>query len=74
MGKAIAAKLKETLPQQLFEIAVQAKVGSKVLARENIKALRKDVLAKCVSSSFLCYYHVNLTILRGNWYLSKVLF
>ena len=65
MGKAIAAKLKETLPQQLFEIAVQAKVGSKVLARENIKALRKDVLAKCVSSSFLCYHHVHLTILSS---------
>ena len=48
-SKRIVAKLKEAIPQQLFEIVIQAKVGSKVIARENIKATRKDVLAKCVS-------------------------
>ncbi|XP_072920828.1 translation factor GUF1, mitochondrial isoform X2 [Hemitrygon akajei] len=46
-GKAIAERLKETIPQQLFEIAIQAAVGSKVIARETIKAVKKNVLAKC---------------------------
>jgi len=46
-SKSIVAKLKESLPRQLFEIAVQAKVRGKVLARENVKAFRKDVTAKC---------------------------
>lgn len=45
----MAEKLKEFIPQQLFDIAVQVKLGSRVLARTNIKARRKDVLAKCVS-------------------------
>lgn len=53
ISKAIVNKLHTTLPQQLFEIAIQAKVGAKVLARENVKALRKDVLAKCVSTDRL---------------------
>lgn len=46
-GKAIAKKLKDVIPRQLFEIPIQACVGSKVIARETVKALRKDVLAKC---------------------------
>ncbi len=46
-GKALVAKLKQVIPRQLFKIPIQAAVGSRVVAREDISAKRKDVLAKC---------------------------
>ncbi len=47
VGKAMAAKLKEVIPRQLFKVPIQAAVGSRIVAREDIPAKRKDVLAKC---------------------------
>jgi GTP-binding protein LepA len=47
MGHALTVKMKEVIPQQLFDVAIQAAVGAKIIARTNVKARRKDVLAKC---------------------------
>ena len=46
-GKALVAKMRELIPRQMFEIAIQASIGTRIIARESVKALRKNVLAKC---------------------------
>jgi GTP-binding protein LepA len=46
-GRALATKMRQLIPRQMFEIAIQAAIGNRVIARESVKALRKNVLAKC---------------------------
>ena len=47
LGSDLTARLRKTIPRQLFVVAIQAALGAKILARETISALRKDVIAKC---------------------------
>src|SRR4029453_2900078 len=46
-GREIAAKMRELIPRQMYDVAIQAAIGANIIARENVKALRKNVLAKC---------------------------
>jgi GTP-binding protein LepA len=46
-GKALASKMRELIPRQMFEVAIQAAIGTRIIARESVKAMRKNVLAKC---------------------------
>ena len=67
IGRQICEKMLDILPRQMFEIVIQAVVTGKVLARENLKAYKKDVTAKLVNNSFhiscIVYFHIFLLLI-----------
>ena len=46
-GRELATKMRQLIPRQMYDVAIQAAIGANIIARENVKAMRKDVLAKC---------------------------
>jgi GTP-binding protein LepA len=46
-GKALVSKMRQLIPRQMFEVAIQASIGAKIIARETVSAIRKNVIAKC---------------------------
>jgi GTP-binding protein LepA len=46
-GRQLTEKLRESIPRQMYEVAIQASIGNRIIARETVKAMRKDVIAKC---------------------------
>lgn len=79
IGKKLCVKLLDTIPRQLFEIAIQATIGSKIIARETLKPYRKDVTAKLVSKCIsvhltkvafqckCCFINVCLLLFSVRW-------